>query len=102
MLIILEACSKDPTNVTVTPGNEKISTELQNLIANRDIHQVVIGTLGTNSSGKVFDDPVKIEFNDNFLIINTINYFALDKITQFYIQNNNVGILQLTVILLAK
>jgi len=75
------SCSKKDTNDSSTPVNPT-ATAIQNLIHGKTISQVRITTDPHVSYGMTFANPV-ITFDQDFLIVNSTNYFSLDKITLF-------------------
>jgi hypothetical protein len=81
---LLISCAKKDSTTDPTTQTETISTELQNLMKGKTIAGMNIGALGVNNVPLYYSNPT-ISFDQNFMIVDTTNYFALDAITQFYL-----------------
>jgi len=77
LIMLITACAKDEEKAS---NINSVSTELKQVVEGTTITRLSIAfaNWGTND----YENP-SITFDDNFIIINSKNYYALDKIVSF-------------------
>lgn len=78
--LLLPSCKKDDNESNTQLNQTAIA--IQNLIEGKTISQIRITTDPSVSYGMTFAYP-EITFDQDFLIVNSSNYFSLNKITLF-------------------